>query len=155
MGIQFLTGDIFYSKAQTIAHGCNCRGRMGAGIALEIKRRYPRMFKEYRRRCHKGLFAPGGYFLHKESTPWILNLATQGTIDGAEAGHVERCFRELPQYYGQEGITSLAVPRIAAGLGGLEWQDVRRLICEILGPMTIPIFVYEDYQRGSRADETA
>ena len=36
MGVQFISGDLFASDAQTIAHGCNCRGKMGAGIALEL-----------------------------------------------------------------------------------------------------------------------
>lgn len=34
MPLQIVRGDLFLSGAQTLAHGCNTRGRMGAGIAV-------------------------------------------------------------------------------------------------------------------------
>jgi predicted NAD-dependent protein-ADP-ribosyltransferase YbiA (DUF1768 family) len=58
-----------------------------------------------------------------------------------------------PRAYLLEGITSLAMPRIASGLGGLEWRDVKRLIREILGPLTIPVLVYEEFTPESEAIE--
>ncbi len=154
MSVQFLAGDLFLSNAQTLAHGCNCKGRMGAGIARDLKAVHPEMFKEYRRRCHKGEFRPGGHYLYKESPPWALNLATQDTTGGARIEFVERCFEDFVGYYEEEGITSLAMPRIGSGLGGLEWEDVKAQICEILGPLPIPVYVYEDFQRGLKAKES-
>ena len=145
MPIDFVTGDIFHTSAQTIAHGCNCRGRMGAGIALDIKRRYPAMFKEYRRMCYKREFKPGDHFLYTQSTPWILNLATQDSTGGAKLQYVEQCLDGFCRYYEQQGIDSLALPRIGAGLGGLEWGDVKGLIIETLGELPISIKVYEAF----------
>lgn len=153
MSVQFLEGDLFLSDAQTIAHGCNCRGRMGAGIAAQVKAMHPEMFQEYRRRCHKGELQPGGHYLYRESIPWVLNLATQDTSGGARIEFVERCFEDFVDYYEEEGITSLAMPRIAAGLGRLEWVDVKALICDALGPLPIPVYVYEEFQRGLKAKE--
>ena len=37
-------------KARALAHGCNCLGSMGAGIATGFRDRYPAMYAEYRRR---------------------------------------------------------------------------------------------------------
>jgi O-acetyl-ADP-ribose deacetylase (regulator of RNase III) len=36
MPIEFITGDLFVNRfqAQALAHGCNCQGSMGAGIAM-------------------------------------------------------------------------------------------------------------------------
>ena len=48
-----------------------------------------------------------------------------------------------------------SMPRIAAGLGGLDWQDVRLLIRNILGPIGIPVYVYEEYKEGLKATECA
>lgn len=154
MSVQFVSGDIFLSDAQTLAHGCNCKGRMGAGIALEIRRRYPLMFEEYKRRCRSGLFLPGGNFLYKESRPWILNLATQDVVGSARIEYVVECFQNLTEYCRAEGITSLAMPRIAAGLGGVDWKAVKGVIRDILDPMEVPIVVYEDYQEGLKAKES-
>ena len=150
MPIQFLTGDIFYTGAQTIANGCNCRGRMGAGIARDIKKRLPAMYKSL---CHQNLIVPGGYYLYRESEPWILNLATQDKLGGARIEYVEECLENFTGYYEEEGTISLAIPRIAAGLGGLQWEDIKELLIEILEPLPIPIYVYEHYEKFTKGNE--
>lgn len=48
-------GDIFsIAGVWSYAHGCNCAGAMGKGIALEFKKRYPEMYKQYVALCHSG-----------------------------------------------------------------------------------------------------
>ncbi len=39
MPIQFISGDLFANRfqAQALAHGCNCQGSMGAGIATGLR----------------------------------------------------------------------------------------------------------------------
>ena len=155
MPVEYVAGDLFLSGAQALAHGCNCRGRMGAGIAVEFKRRFPEMYHEYRRRCRAGEFTPGNYYLEKATQPWVLNLATQSTKAGAQQEFIETCFHSLAERYAEEGITSIAMPRIAAGLGGLRWQDVKLLIDEILGPLPIPIHVFEEFVEGVAPAEGA
>lgn len=43
--IQFIErGDIFNIEGvNNYAHGCNCAGAMGKGIALQLKNKYPKM----------------------------------------------------------------------------------------------------------------
>ena len=56
MSIVFLKGDLFnHGDLQTFAHGCNCAGAMGKGIALEFRRRFPSMYLDYKQRCADGL----------------------------------------------------------------------------------------------------
>ena len=153
MAVFFTRGDLFLSGAHTIAHGVNCAGKMGAGIAREFKRRYPQMFDEYRRRCSSGELRPGGYFLDKTTEPWVLNLATQDTTHGAALEHVRSCLEDFARYYSQEGIKSLAIPKIAAGLGGLDWNMIRDLIERVLGPLPLAVYVYEDYAQGLKGQE--
>lgn len=52
-----------------------------------------------------------------------------------------------------EKITSLALPRLATGVGGLEWDQVEPLIQQHLGSLTIQIYLYTAYQKGVKADE--
>ena len=40
-------GNIFESKCSTIVNTINCVGVMGKGIALEFKKRFPRMYCDY------------------------------------------------------------------------------------------------------------
>ena len=47
--IKFIAyGDIFsISGISCYAHGCNCAGAMGKGIALQFKKRFPQMYLQY------------------------------------------------------------------------------------------------------------
>ena len=73
--IKVLIGDIFKSKALTLVNTVNCVGIMGKGIALEFRRRYPNMFKEYQSICEKGELQPGQILPYKAENIWILNCA--------------------------------------------------------------------------------
>ena len=44
-------GDLFKSNAQTLVNTVNCAGVMGKGFALEFKKRFPEMYRDYVRRC--------------------------------------------------------------------------------------------------------
>ena len=46
--MKIIEGDLLTIEDGIIAHQCNCRGVMGAGIARRIKRRWPQVYKEYR-----------------------------------------------------------------------------------------------------------
>ena len=45
------TGNLFDSGYHAIGHGVNCRGIMGAGIAVEFKDRFPKNYQEYVTKC--------------------------------------------------------------------------------------------------------
>jgi O-acetyl-ADP-ribose deacetylase (regulator of RNase III) len=52
-----------------------------------------------------------------------------------------------------EAFTSIALPRLATGVGGLAWEDVLPVIEERLGGLSIPVFVYATYRPGQAAEE--
>jgi N-glycosidase YbiA len=154
MSVTYCRGDLFLSRAQALAHGVNCAGVMGAGIAVEFKSRFPAMFKEYKNRCARGDLRPGGVYLENTTVPWVLNLATQADVGSATLESVESTFRWIAKNFAHERICSIALPRIAAGLGLLDWDDVKVLIRDILDSLPIPIYVYEHFTEGVAADET-
>lgn len=59
----------------------NCNGVMGAGIALEFKNRYPKMFEDYKEKCSKHQIRPGDcYTYHNDDsndTVYLLGLAVK------------------------------------------------------------------------------
>src|SRR5438874_7592451 len=92
MPVEFVKGDLFANRfqAKALAHGCNCQGSMGAGIATGFRDRYPEMFAEYRRRCKAKPreFNLGDVFLWKaEDQPRVFNLATQEGTYRARASY--------------------------------------------------------------------
>jgi ribA/ribD-fused uncharacterized protein len=111
------------------------------------------MYKEYCRRCHAEELTPGGIFLWKDQVPWVLNLATQTTTGGANLMFVRDALNCFVDSYDREGVTSLALPKIAAGLGHLDCEEVRDIIDSLLGSLPIPIFIYEEFIEGLAVDE--
>lgn len=46
MPVSFESGDIFATtELRGFAHGCNCAGAMGKGIAVAFKQRWPAMYE--------------------------------------------------------------------------------------------------------------
>ncbi len=154
MPIELVSGDLFVNrvKAEAFAHGCNCAGSMGAGIAVGFKDRYPAMFEEFRRRCKAKPpeFALGDVFLWREAgQPAVFNLGTQPRPGrGATYPVVEAALAELRRAADAAGIRSIAMPRIAAGYGGLSWKKVRAQIEAAFADWSGTLFVYEEFQPG-------
>ena len=47
-------GDIFSIEGVTnFAHGCNCAGSMGRGIAVQFRKKFPRMYENYKYRVNQ------------------------------------------------------------------------------------------------------
>ena len=154
-------GDILLSRAQAIAHGMASGDPMNMGLALQLHEKYPMMHKDFHHWCHQHSPKPG--------TAWmwggtggvrIVNLITQegGGAHASHPGratlsHVSHALRDLRKLSEKEGFTSIALPRLATGVGGLEWSDVQPLIQQQLGDLDIPIYVYSTYQAGLAADE--
>lgn len=142
--ITFIRGNLFESKAQTLVNTVNCVGVMGKGVALSFKKKFPEMYKDYRKLCHDGKMNPGKLTLYKETTPWVLNFPTKrhwranSKIEDIELGLIK-----LAKRYQEWGIKSLAMPALGCGYGGLNWEDVRPLIEKYLSDLEIDIEVYE------------
>ncbi|MBI4739095.1 macro domain-containing protein [Candidatus Woesearchaeota archaeon] len=126
--ITYHDGNLFDSHADALAHGCNTIGKMDGGIARHFKERYPDMFADYKKRCEEGKFLPGtGYIYTRQEKPHIINLATQHYLR-ANAVYVDSALRWLSDTASKIGLAHIAMPRIATGLGGLEWETVQHIL---------------------------
>ena len=71
-------GDIFQLEGiHSFAHGCNCAGAMGKGIAVQFKLKFPKMYEEYRILCKNGQFLPGDVYTYQHEKGVVFNLGTQ------------------------------------------------------------------------------
>jgi len=153
----FTKGDIFATDdVKAYAHGCNCAGSMDAGIAVQFKARWPRMFEEYAARCADGRFTLGDVFVWSEGEHTIYNLATQAHWrKKAQFPALARSLRKMVELAGNAGIARVGLPRIGAGLGGLDWVRVRRLIAEVgEAAPKVELVVFEQFVR-ARPDAAA
>lgn len=148
--IIYRKGDLFAWSLPAIAHGVNCRGVMGAGIAAQFKARYPRMYASYRRRCLRGAMFPG------EILPWqhddgtlIFNLATQyepgpdakpWMITAAVGQMITEAVTDFR-------ITEIGLPMIGCGIGGLTQDQLRAALHPYMdAPVNLIVFEYTPAQ---------
>jgi O-acetyl-ADP-ribose deacetylase (regulator of RNase III) len=114
-------------RGEAIGHGCNCRGVMG-GLAGLVEKRWPAMAAEYRARCNDSTFTLGGVFpwLDEQTGVWIYNLATQQE-PGADArlDAIADSVRAAISHARANAVSTIYLPRMGAGIGGLKWDDVR------------------------------
>jgi O-acetyl-ADP-ribose deacetylase (regulator of RNase III) len=68
-------------------------------------------------------------------------------------GDINHCLRDLRKLVEDEGVGSLALPRLATGVGGLDWSDVQPLLETHLATLAIPVIVYARYVPGQAAVE--
>lgn len=65
---------------------------------------------------------------------------------------MNHCLRALHHLIDEEKLTSIALPRLATGVGGLAWNEMRPLIGQHLGTLQIPD-LYTTFHKGEWAIE--
>ncbi len=160
--IKNVEGDILLTKAQVIAHGIAAMDPMNRGLAKSLHEKFPAMHKDFHHWCHQDHPKSGAAWM------WggvggtrIVNLITQegGYGHGSKPGpatlkNVGDSLKSLAKMVKKEGFESIAIPRLATGVGGLDWGDVEPLIERYLGELEIPVYVYEVFHAGQEAQES-
>lgn len=146
MAIKFTKGNIFTSKHQTLVNTINCVGVMGAGIALEFKYRYPKMYDEYVKLCQDKYIRIGSLWLYRRETErkWVLNFPTK--LHWKFESKPEYLIKGLEKFvetYKEKGIESIAFPLLGADKGGLSPDLSKEIMEKYLSQCDIPIEIYE------------
>ena len=152
--LHYVSGDILLTRAVAIAHGVAPNDHFDSGLALSLRERWPAMYKDFRHYCHTGDCKAGA-----DGTR-IVNLLTQEAPASqnqrpgpASETYVGHALHALAQFLVDEEIPSLAMPRLATGVGKLPWDVVKPLIERHLGSVDMPIYVYETYHAGQAGKE--
>lgn len=153
MPITYKRGNLIDDPADALVNTVNCVGRMGKGIALAFKQRYPRMFAEYRRRCFLGAVVPGemDFYLTARGR-WLVNFPTKRHWrEGSRLDDIRSGLAALRAWLcSRPAVRSIAVPALGCANGGLRWVDVRPEIEAALGDLdSVDVFVYEPLEEPS------
>jgi O-acetyl-ADP-ribose deacetylase (regulator of RNase III) len=159
--IRYVSGDLLMSNAKAIAHGVAPNDDFAQGLAHVLRESVPAMYKDFRHFCHTQHPKPGGLWTWGGAEgPRMVALFTQeaaydhGSKPGkATTANVNHALKALAKEVLHEGWSSVALPRLATGVGGLDWADVKPLIEHHLGELGIPVIVYETYRPNVAADE--
>ena len=130
--IDYVAGDLLKANTEALVNSVNSVGVMGRGVALEFKRRFPENFKAYKEACDWGEVQPGRMFVFEtgELIPsYIVNFPTKRHWRGnSRLEDIQAGLAALVVEVEQREIRSIALPPLGCGLGGLDWQQVKRLI---------------------------
>ena len=157
--IKEVSGDILETQAEAIAHGIAPFDHFNQGLALSLREEWPAMARDFRHYCHLENPKPGSAWIWSgPGGKRIINLLTQEASEGekhsghpgkASLSHVRHALKSLAEIIKTENIHSLALPRLATGVGGLDWKDVKPLIQEQLKDCGAEILLYVDYKKNA------
>ncbi len=127
------TGNLLTADTQALVNTVNTVGVMGKGIALQFKRAYPANYAVYRAACERGEVTLGSMLVHDRGVTgrhrYIVNFPTKAHWrTPSRLADVEAGLADLVRVVEALGITSIAVPALGCGNGGLLWAEVRPLI---------------------------
>jgi O-acetyl-ADP-ribose deacetylase (regulator of RNase III) len=147
--MQTITGNILNHRRGIIAHQVNCQLVMGAGLALQIRQKYPRAFTQYRDIMGKVAIAKRfGKAQIVEVIPnslYIANLFGQYNYLPRNMCHTDYqaltiAMRQLRQW--RDNVKGKDFPiylphGIGCGLAGGKWHVVQGIIRDVLPDATI------------------
>ena len=141
--LNYVTGSLFDSPAQTLVNTVNTVGIMGKGIAKEFKSRFPEMYPRYRKYCDRKQLVVGKLFLYRTPNKWVLNFPTKKHWrHPSKMEWIESGLEKFVDTYTDQGVTSVSFPQLGCGNGGLNWNDVRPVMEAHLSKLPIPTFVH-------------
>jgi len=87
---------------------------MGKGIASDLKKYYPEMFKEYKNCCDTNNLNIGDLYLYKTSNNWR---------SPSKLEYIEKGLQKLIKDSTKLQINNIAMPKLGCGNGGLDWES--------------------------------
>lgn len=163
--IHLVSGDILLSKAELVVHGVAADDDFKNGLALALRQACPDMYRDFRHWCKQQHPRPGSLWLwqgvdRKGRRIRLAALLTQeppthagGHPGKARTEYVNGALHELKKLVEREHIQSVALPRLATGVGGLDWPHVLPLIRAQLGELAAAVVVYAEFRAGVAAAE--
>jgi O-acetyl-ADP-ribose deacetylase (regulator of RNase III) len=146
--ITYCQGDLLAADVDALVNAVNTVGVMGKGIALAFKQRFPANFQAYAAACERGEVQTGRMFVTETQAllgpRWIVNFPTkQHWRDPSRLEWVQDGLQDLRRFLLDAGASSVALPALGAGLGGLGWPAVRAEIEAALADLPLDIRVFE------------
>lgn len=133
-------GNLLDADVEALVNTVNTVEVMGKGITLQFRRRFPEMFKAYERAAKRQGLRLGHMHVWETgalSGPrFVINFPTKGHWRArSRLGDIESGLDDLVRVVGEYSISSIAVPPLGCGNGGLDWEQVRLLIAAAFGSL--------------------
>lgn len=148
--ITYLDKDITTVQNAFVAHGVNCQGAMGSGVAGAIRKKWVEAFVQYMNEpIGKQRLGSVSFVYIERDNVFVCNAYTQEFYghDGKKYASVEAITLALRSILVEASLDghSVYMPRIGCGLGGLDWETEVKPIVEEASSLfpDINIFICE------------
>jgi O-acetyl-ADP-ribose deacetylase (regulator of RNase III) len=154
-------GDITLSGANAVAHVVAPNDEFKTGFAHSLRESWPALYKDFRHYCRQEHPKTGEVWAWKGAgSATIYNLMVQEAATGhsshpgkATVPALNKALGELRQLCDKEKFKTLAMTRLATGVGGLEWNEVQPLIEKHFKDSSMRVYVYKTYRPKVKAVE--
>ena len=154
-----LKGDLLSSPAKIRCHQVNCRGLMGAGLAKQVKAKYPEAYEQYKALCDQfgsSLLGHTQFVICHDGTV-MANLFAQ---DDYGTDKVQTNMTAMDECLSQVAAFAFRVNQMPAfpkymgcGLAGGDWDEVSSLIANYFDFKSGGCFIVEKEAEGPDSKE--
>lgn len=139
-------GNLLEADVDALVNTVNTVGVMGKGVALQFRQAFPANYAAYRQAVARGDVEPGRMFVFATGLlqpRYIINFPTKRHWRGrSRMDDIESGLADLRKVVRELEVTSLAVPPLGCGNGGLRWSDVRPRIVAALSDVPARVLLF-------------
>lgn len=148
--VHYIKGNLLDSKENYICHQVNCQGRMGSGVAKQIREKWPAVYDIYRQYANSENLGriSSASIVGNIPIQTVINMYAQNTYgyDGCRYTSYDAfwsCLGEIRKRVPKDA--TIAFPdHIGCGLGGADWEVIRTMIAQALDDYEVYIYKLEE-----------
>jgi len=154
--IKEVTGDLLLSKATAIAHGIAPHDDFKQGLALSLREQWPEctrlpaLLSDLQSQTGNLVELEGRARPHYQSVYPRSARRPSGQSWKSDRPNINHVLQALKKEIQAQQVTSLALPRLATGVGGLTWDEVKPLIHSTLKDLVFPCMSMRHLRRRCR-----
>lgn len=142
--ISYVKGDLFDGNVQLIAHGCNCKGGFGSGVAAIMAMKHPKARMGYMDKHNGEGWKLGDVQFVSSNSQIIANCATQDHFFPRDRVHadynaIKVCMQKVKEYAKLRNL-SVGLPKIGAGLAGGNWAVIEQILNDVFQDYDCTVF---------------
>lgn len=146
--VHYVKGNLLDAPVDYVCHQVNCQGRMGSGVAGQIRNRWQAVYDMYMKVADPGMLGRiQSVFIQRDSKILgVINMFAQEQYgyDGRRYTSYDafwQCLGELKSFCAKG--KKIGFPdHIGCGLGGANWEVIRTMIEEVLGE-DFEVYIYK------------
>jgi len=142
--IIYKKGNLFEAKEDILAHGCNCRGGFGSGVAKGMAHNHRKARDQYLAKFIREGWNLGDVQFVSSGNKWIANCATQDAYLPRGVCHADYdaiCeAMNTVKAFAQKNDMTIAMPKIGAGLAGGDWGVIEEVLMDVFHDYDVTVY---------------